>query len=226
MSRIHIVSPSINHIGQGLNFEYESHQAFTQIRYKETRCAAMTAMISAKSLKVGQLVGGQFWEIFRNQHVAQTLQLHRRSWFVQWKWPNRQVREGDGSCTKHDSDDLPTASSPNKTVSQALQCRTDVFVVLHGWLPPTYQASIYSPEVKLMVCKIIRNTESMFQLWFIMKDINMILIHLNLSFHGVSTVKLLMISGILHTKLSSERVTPIVWNRSPGLSRCEVRREA
>ena len=53
--------------------------------------------------------------------------------------------------------------------------------VLHGWFPPTYQASIYSPEVKLMMCKIIRNTETMFQLWFIMKHINVILIYLNLS---------------------------------------------
>ena len=72
-------------------------------------------------------------------------------------------------------------------MSQALQCRTGVFCcreasnsqVLHFWFPPTYQASIYSPEVKLMMCKIIRNTETMFQLWFIMKHINVILIYLN-----------------------------------------------
>lgn len=78
-----------------LNFEYESHQAFTQIRYQETRCAAMTAMISAKtakSLKVGQLVGVNFERFSEPTCCADPSYDTRRSWFVQWKWPNRQVR--------------------------------------------------------------------------------------------------------------------------------------
>lgn len=67
-----------------------------------------------------------------------------------------EVAEQTGEGWGWELHDLPTASSPNKTVSQALQCRTGA-----TWLvSPHAPASIYSPEVKLMMCKIIRNNEN------------------------------------------------------------------
>ena len=172
---------------------------------------------------------------------------------MQWKWPNRQVRDGDGNhgccmnwwtfffrCSQqiHEQQHKQLQQMLKKysfvveaklwtsihrsqkwPVSQALQCRTDVFCwsrELSNLFLVDYThgpASVDTPYMKMVMCKIMQKYKTPkpcfnFDYFDSVSNITWylyIFICLNLSIHGVSTMKLLMISGYSPYKIEFQR---------------------